>query len=117
MTLRRSSFLLLLAACSLPTMQVKPDLAPQLPFERPTFDTGSSVRFGGYRVAAVDRTAFEGSSSSTESALPAWLKSIGEFSNHRITRSTCRTRAARSRACVAAPRRAAAGPTSKARAW
>jgi hypothetical protein len=80
------ALVLLLPCCALPTMQVKPELAAgmQLPFDRPTFGAGSSVRFGAYQAASVDRTAFEGGSSSVSSPLlfPSWLQSLESFDTH-----------------------------------
>jgi hypothetical protein len=82
--MRTTALLILaLAACTLPTMPVKPDLAAgaQTPFDRPLFSTGSRVRFGAFHVDDVDRTPFSSSSSSTSVPLlfPDWLRSVGEF--------------------------------------
>jgi hypothetical protein len=71
--------LLLLPCCTLARMQVRPELAAgeQQPFERSMFDD-SSLRFGRYRLADLDRSATDSNHDRSTGLLPDWIRSTGE---------------------------------------
>ena len=74
---------LALAACTLPKMAVKPELAPQEPFDLPVFSLGGRVDFGPFHVKDVDRGALDSNVSRERSAwFPEWIKSLGTIEKH-----------------------------------